>query len=144
MEAALKERRQVERIQVYHDIFIMVDSELCEVLDISLCGAAFTFKKEILAKLQSQHCLEIYFMNGPLLYVEDIPYTLVDHRPLPSIGSRPEDGEIERASVAFNVDKFRQIIDFHYQMTYYNARNPPEPSNAPQPFQLHALRPASS
>ncbi len=134
-----QERRKVERIPVDHDIFIMVENELCEVIDISFKGASFSFKEKHLNKVQCHTTLEIYFMNGPLLYVEDIPYSLVNHQPIEDPLAYPAKDTLRRASVQFNVDKFRQVIDFHYLMTLYNAKNQikPTPSHTYQYQALH-------
>ena len=123
MATKITERRQTERLLTNHDVYIIIGDELCEVIDINFAGAAFAFKEKKLPMISSENSLEIYFLNGPLVYVKDISYSFINHCPLPNHLSLAKDNNFQRISVKFTHDKLRPILDLHYLITLYGTKN---------------------
>lgn len=113
-----QERRLSERIRVGEDIFVSINDRLCKVHDISLDGLAFDYTVMANDKIKTTDTLEIFFMDGPILYIENIPYTIVAEVPLPIMAG---DQTIirRRACARFDDLNFRQIITFNQLMTQY-------------------------
>ncbi len=115
MMAHMKERRFTDRIKVQEDIFVNVNGCLYKVYDISLDGMAFDYKVDPGTRINPSDTLEIFFMTGPILYIENIPYTIVADIPLQDDG---DDSTVihRRACTRFDDLNFRQIVSFNHLM----------------------------
>ena len=115
MMAHMKERRLTDRIQAQEDIFVNVNGCLYKVYDISLDGISFDYKVEPDTHINASDTLEIFFMSGPILYIENIPYTIVADIPLQDDG--PDSTVLHRrACTRFDDLNFRQILSFNHLM----------------------------
>ncbi len=112
MAAHMNERRLTDRIKAQEDIFVNVNDCLCKVHDISLDGVAFDYKVEPATHINASDTLEIFFMSGPILYIENIPYTIVADIPLQGKGDNST-ALHRRACTRFDDLNFRQIISFN-------------------------------
>ncbi len=115
MIADMKERRLTERIRAKEDIFVSVNDCLCKVHDISLDGLAFDYKDEPEVHIDSSATMEIFFMTGPILYIENIPYTIVADIPVQE-EENPSSERHRRACTRFDDLNFRQVISFNHIM----------------------------
>lgn len=116
MMAHMKERRLTDRIKAQEDIFVNVNGCLYKVYDISLDGIAFDYKVGPDTHINVSDTLEIFFMTGPILYIENIPYTIVADIPLQGDESNPTVLH-RRACTRFDDLNFRQILSFNHLMT---------------------------
>ena len=114
MMSHMPERRQTIRIQAEDEIFVSINERLCKVHDISLDGLAFDYDCDAAESIMPSDTMEIFFMSGPILYIENIPYTIVADIPLHNPGTR--NGR-RRACTRFNDLNFRQVITFNQLMT---------------------------
>ncbi len=115
MVAHMGERRLTERIKAEEDIFVNVNNCLYKVHDISLDGIAFDYRAEADTHFKVCDTLEIFFMNGPILYIENIPYPIVADIPLQD-ESNAATVQRRRACTRFDDLNFRQIISFNHLM----------------------------
>ncbi len=112
----MNERRLSARIRVAEDIFVSINNCLGQVHDISMDGLAFDYPAQLDTAIKRSDTLEIFFMQGTILYIENIPYTIVAKIDLPSPESHAEKGR-RRACIRFDALNFRQIITFHHIIT---------------------------
>ena len=109
MSANMKERRFSKRIKAEEDVFVNVNDCLCKVHDISLDGIAFEYIADSDSEIQPSDTLEIFFMSGPILYIENIPYTIVAE-----IQLQPNSSHLRRICTRFDDLNFRQIVSFNH------------------------------
>jgi hypothetical protein len=113
MNAANQDRRHAPRIKAQEDIFVQVNDCLCAVHDISLDGLAFDYQRQAATEIKASATLEIFFMSGPILYIENIPYTIVADIPLAEPNGTPSANR-RRACARFDALTFRQVISFNH------------------------------
>jgi hypothetical protein len=113
MAVDMNERRNSQRIKAQEDIFVQVNDYLCKVHDISLDGVAFDYTIKPDSHIDGSATLEIFFMSGPILYVENIPYTIVADIPLEEQNSQSTVMH-RRACTRFDDLNFRQIVSFNH------------------------------
>ncbi|MBU0682449.1 MAG: hypothetical protein KKD73_13610 [Proteobacteria bacterium] len=111
----MNERRNTQRIKAQEDIFVQVNDCLCKVHDISLDGIAFDYQVKPDTHINGTATLEIFFMSGPILYIENIPYTIVADIPLLEKNGRSAVMH-RRACTRFDDLNFRQIVSFNHLM----------------------------
>ncbi len=126
MMAHMKERRLTDRIKAQEDIFVNINDNLYKVHDISLDGISFDYEVNEEIPLKASDTLEIFFMTGPILYVENIPYTIVA-----DIAVQKKNGAatatLRRACTRFDDLNFRQIISFNHLLDDHSSPFPAAP-----------------
>lgn len=116
----MKERRLTDRIKTDEDVFVSVNNCLCKVHDISLDGIAFDYQVGAGPRINTSDTLEIFFMTGPILYIENIPYTIVADFPVQGEDNNAASQQ-RRACTRFDDLNFRQILSFNQLMASHLA-----------------------